>query len=54
MGTYSRQLYFIWLLVVTCDVIEEGHVTPLTSSAPWCINFELFAPFILGELTCTT
>ena len=32
-------------LFVTCEVIEESHVL----SSPWCFNFELFAPFLLGD-----
>ena len=32
-------------LFVTCEVIEESHGL----SSPWCFNFELFAPFFLGD-----
>ena len=30
---------------VPCEVIDESHVL----SSPWCLNFELFAPFFLGD-----
>ena len=30
-------------LFVTCD--DESHLL----SSPWCFNFELFAPFFLGD-----
>ena len=30
-------------------MIEESHVISLTSSAFWSFDFELFAPFFLGD-----